>query len=130
MLRLQADLQQVRKGIAQLEGENPDEYNEKHQEELDILSRLSQARLNARNDIFERINSRGGMGQQHRDTQEIRLDWHALSAQNARDQVDEQIVPVLPVLKSLVIITGRGRHSRDGVSVLKQTLRIHIDTKH
>lgn len=50
------------------------------------------------------------------------LDFHALHVQDVAVMLDDLVMPVLPVLKKLVIITGHGRHNRRGQAPLQERL--------
>ena len=73
------------------------------------------------------MNSRGGMGITQTN-KETTLDYHGLHRQAALRKFDDLIVPILPVLGEVHIITGKGKHSRGGVGVLQQALIDHIES--
>ena len=58
---------------------------------------------------------------------EIQLDFHGLKVREAKQKVNELVVPVLPVVRSMVLITGRGRHSASGGSALKPAIEKVLD---
>jgi DNA-nicking Smr family endonuclease len=41
----------------------------------------------------------------------------------AKAILQDYVLPVLPVLKRVNLITGRGKHSQNGVSVLKESVK-------
>eukprot|EP01034_Spumella_vulgaris_P033862 gene33862-41771_t len=88
---------------------------------VDALSeRLTAARANAAQDLFERINSEGsGMGERTNnkwcgDCDERRVDLHGLHKAEAESAITQFVLPILPVCKSIVLITGKGLHSNGG----------------
>ena len=55
------------------------------------------------------------------------IDFHGLSAADAKARFDETVMPVLPVLGQVTIIVGRGKHSQAGVSVLRPVVLKRAD---
>ena len=43
--------------------------------------------------------------------------------------IQEYILPVLHVLKKMIIITGRGSHNKTGKAVLKQEVKLFLNSK-
>jgi DNA-nicking Smr family endonuclease len=77
---------------------------------------LTAARANAAQDIYERVNSEGsGMGERTSSSQwesdERRVDLHGLHKSEAESVLVQFVLPILPVCKSIVLITGKGLHS-------------------
>jgi hypothetical protein len=60
---------------------------------------------------------------------DFKLDFHALTMANAIALFESDVTPVLSVLKSMILITGRGLHSPQGQSVLRQALCDHIEAQ-
>lgn len=97
-----------------------------------------QAIQNARDDAYNQINNRGGMGilidddtsKNTTKTTTLQVDYHSLHRKAALRKFDELIVPILPVVGSINIITGKGKHNQLGVSVLQRSLKDHIDEHH
>lgn len=90
------------------------------------------ARQNAASDIYERLNSRGDMGIYNSllpDHVETQVDLHGLQVKEAKWIIDERILPVLPVYSKMILITGRGLHSRNGQPVLKQAVQSYLVEK-
>ena len=89
----------------------------------DLTSTLKAARLNAAQEIFAQMNADGlGMGEDRDTLGECTLDFHGLHAREAERLATELIDCVLPSMRSLVIITGRGSHSTGGRSVLRPVI--------
>ncbi|KAJ3107733.1 hypothetical protein HDU97_003403 [Phlyctochytrium planicorne] len=82
----------------------------------------------AARDIFERSNSSGGMGQISNDRWELYVDLHGLHVEEAKLMMEQFVLPVVPVLKSVNIITGRGKHSQSGESILKKAMKDYLPT--
>jgi hypothetical protein len=92
-----------------------------------VRRKLSAARRNASTDIFNLVNSAGGLGKESESGGLLYLDFHGLHVEEAINKFDSDIKPILPVVHKVAIITGRGIHSTDGVSVLKTALTEHVD---
>jgi hypothetical protein len=91
----------------------------------ELLKQIMAAKENAFNDIYERMNSCGSMGLSL-SGQDTAVDLHGLSIEAAKRFIKDPILPILPVLKKITVITGRGLHSKDGKCVLKQAIKIHL----
>jgi DNA-nicking Smr family endonuclease len=88
----------------------------------ELESALRAARVNAAQDIFAQMNADGlGMGED-RVAGEVTLDLHGLHAREAERVMTELLDCVLPATRSLVVITGRGAHSANGISVLRPVI--------
>ncbi len=59
---------------------------------------LRAARANAMRDIFEQMNSVGGMGSAN-ETDSLQLDLHGLHVEEAKSILQEFVFPILPALK-------------------------------
>jgi DNA-nicking Smr family endonuclease len=98
----------------------------KKQEMSYLKKQIMAARENAHNDIYERINSVGSMGISFYD-QSTTIDLHGLSVEAAKRFIDDPILHVLPVLKKIMVITGRGLHSANGECVLKVAIKSYLN---
>ena len=79
----------------------------------DLEQRLSAAKGDAAADIFAQLNAQGlGMGDGG--FGEFRQDYHGLHIPEAEARLSQLIEHILPVVGSVVIITGRGAHSHKG----------------
>jgi len=89
-----------------------------------IRKELAAAREKAREDIYNRMNSVGAMGAQQdgRDGSMIQVDYHGLHVNEMRMKFKEHVLPILPVVRKIMIITGRGTHSAGKEGKLKKAL--------
>mmetsp|Transcript_5372 Transcript_5372/g.12205 ORF Transcript_5372/g.12205 Transcript_5372/m.12205 type:complete len:867 (-) Transcript_5372:35-2635(-) len=85
---------------------------------------LATARDKAREDIYSRMNSVGTMGAQQdgHNSSFIQVDYHGLHVNEMRRKFKEHVLPILPVVGKVMIITGRGSHSVGKESKLKKAL--------
>jgi hypothetical protein len=123
-------LQQLRNEqahIEQLRDQESDEYKDLARR-VDELQRyqIPAAHKNARDEIFNSINSAGGMGRES-ESGVLHIDFHALHVDEAKTKFDEDVMPVLPVVKTVLLIVGRGRNSDGGVAKLKPSIQSHIE---
>ena len=86
-----------------------------------LTSKLRESQLNAAFDIYERINS---VDLSSSDI--ISIDFHGLHVEEAKVILRDYVLPVLPVLKKVFLITGRGKHSKSGQSILKESVRKYL----
>lgn len=93
----------------------------------DTEERLSVAQHAASQDIFQRINRSGSMGRQSSDSDEICIDFHGLHVNEAVAKFEGDVLAVLPALRKIRVITGRGKHSEGGSSAIKNKLVTIID---
>mmetsp|Transcript_18145 Transcript_18145/g.39620 ORF Transcript_18145/g.39620 Transcript_18145/m.39620 type:complete len:401 (-) Transcript_18145:1198-2400(-) len=91
----------------------------------ELQSQLHSSRKNAAEDIFNRNNSAGSMGKEDPDGRLV-IDFHGLYVKDAKEKYEEMVLPVLPVQRDVAIITGKGRHSYNGRSALRDGLLGHI----
>jgi len=63
------------------------------------------------------------------ETNEYQLDFHSLKVREAKEKLDILVVPILPVVKTMVLITGHGQH-REEAGGMKHALMKHIESKH
>ena len=102
----------LRKKLFAINDTDSDEWRTQKKELQDLQKKLSGARKNAANDIYERMNSSGNMGIviEEVDGQEkglVHVDLHGLHCNEAKERVNEYILPILPVLKKIIVITGK-----------------------
>jgi len=90
---------------------------------------LSAARQNARDKIYETLNSVGNMGAQNqaRSGGTIQVDYHGLHVGEMHEKYEALVEAILPVVKRVTIVTGRGRHSSHGNCKLKKALKKKIE---
>ena len=74
---------------------------------------LAEAKRQAAAQLFVNMNAR------RTGADDSQIDFHGLSAADAKARFDETVMPVLPVLGQVTIIVGRGKHSQSGTSVLR-----------
>ncbi|CAB9519228.1 expressed unknown protein [Seminavis robusta] len=102
----------------------------KNKQRVEYLKKcLVQAANNAQEDAYNQINSGGNMGimDNEGNLKVVQVDYHGLHKDAAAKKFDELVVPLLPTLGKINIITGWGKHSSTGVGVLQLALRDHID---
>jgi DNA-nicking Smr family endonuclease len=100
-----------------------EEYIVLLQEVESLRLKLQQVQDNAARDLFERMNSLGGDKGVENKENDLELDFHGLHVNEAKKIFEELVPPILPVLRKVVLVTGRGAHSGSGTSVLKQELK-------
>uniref|UniRef100_A0A7S3AHD1 RING-type domain-containing protein n=1 Tax=Haptolina ericina TaxID=156174 RepID=A0A7S3AHD1_9EUKA len=122
--RLEAELADARVRLKALRvDENGSDWCSERETVDDLTCRLKAARLNAAEEIFAQMNAEGlGMGEDTESLGECTLDFHGLHAKEAERLATELIDCVLPAMRSLVIITGRGSHSAGGHSILRPVI--------
>ena len=87
-------------------------------------TKLATARLKARDEIYESMNTVGNMGAQDLENHDmISVDFHGLHVQEMNYKYAELVEPLLPVVKKITVITGRGLHSSGGQSKLMKALK-------
>jgi hypothetical protein len=91
-----------------------------------VKKQLKTAQQNAAQDIFNRNNSAGGMGNMDANNGNLSIDFHGLYVKEAIVKFGEIVLPILPVQREVVIITGKGNHSRNRKSKLQDGLIAHI----
>ncbi|KAJ3159252.1 hypothetical protein HDU86_001855 [Geranomyces michiganensis] len=87
-----------------------------------VSEALEVARANAAADIYERMNATGKMGAAD-NKGAVHVDLHGLHKEEARTIVVDFVLPTLPVLKTVHVITGKGAHSEDGEGVLRDMVK-------
>jgi DNA-nicking Smr family endonuclease len=60
------------------------------------------------------------------DSKHLKVDFHGLFIEEAKQVIDAYILPVLSVIRKVVLITGRGVHSKKQVAKLKLALKSHF----
>jgi dsDNA-specific endonuclease/ATPase MutS2 len=94
----------------------------------ELNKQIMEAKENAYKDVYERVNSIGFMGMSW-SGENTTVDLHGQTVQAAKKVISETILPVLPVLKKMTVITGRGLHSPNGQGVLKEALKEYLENE-
>ena len=94
----------------------------------ELQAELDLTRKNAAQDIYNRNNSDGHKGIVNT-FGKLEVDFHGFYVKEAIDRFEDMIAPILPVQKEICIVTGRGRHSNNGKSVLRAGLLQHIQKR-
>lgn len=130
VIKLQEEYAKLRLDLLDMNDTESVEWKKKKAELSELHWKLNSARKNAASDIFERMNSNGSMGaiiEYDNDGQEkaslLHIDMHGLHVNEAKERANEFVLPILPALKKIIIITGHGVHNETGSSVLKESLR-------
>ena len=63
------------------------------------------------------------MGTDNGTLKPVEIDFHGLHVNEAKNIAIEYIKPILPVLKKIRIITGRGAHSKNGQGKLNEAIK-------
>jgi hypothetical protein len=138
--RLQKELEHLYAQLRSIGGAHINRNDRRHQydsavyeartvcrNEIDqVKEQLKTAQRNAAQDIFNRNNSAGGMGNMDANNGHLSIDFHGLYVKEAIVKFEEIVMPILPVQREVVIITGKGNHSRNGKSKLRDGLVAHI----
>jgi DNA-nicking Smr family endonuclease len=98
------------------------EWKNKYLKLQRLAKQLTEARENATKDIFERMNSAGDMGA-FVPGRGLHVDLHGLFINEAKEKIEELFLPVLPAVKKIVLITGRGVHNPKNEAKLKNALK-------
>jgi DNA-nicking Smr family endonuclease len=56
----------------------------------------------------------------------LKVDLHGLFIEEAKEVLDSYVLPVLPVIRKVVLITGRGVHNESNMAKLKLALKDHF----
>ena len=59
----------------------------------------------------------------------VQVDLHGLHVREAKEKIDEYILPILPALKKLTIITGYGSHGNSGEAILKESIKQYFSNQ-
>lgn len=97
-----------------------------------VRCHLASARLLARDEIYEQLNSIGTMGAQLQsrgddENAAIQVDFHGMHVSEMHTKYEELVEAILPVVKRVTIITGRGLHSPGGECKLMKALKKKIE---
>ena len=125
VLKLEEDYNRLSEKLAKMTSTESRKYRETVTKMERVSQMLRSARMNAMRDIFEQMNSVGEMGSTN-ESDSLRLDLHGLHVDEAKSILQEFVFPILPAMKRIFLITGRGNHSDAGFSVLKESLRKYI----
>jgi DNA-nicking Smr family endonuclease len=115
--RIQDEKATIEKELMYNQNEQSESYITNLQQRWNALDvKLSDARIEAREEIFSRVNSADvhSAGDRY-----LSIDLHCMYADEAREKLYMLVVPVLPVMKKMLIITGKGSHSEESVGVLR-----------
>ena len=114
---LQSDIDQLSERLLNMQV-GSSKYRKMTEHITELRSKMRASQLNAAHDIFERLNS---VDLSSSDIMSI--DLHGLHVHEAKTILRDYVLPVLPVVKKIYLITGRGKHSKDGKSVLKESVK-------
>lgn len=120
--KLAKEYQQIKQELSFILDYESEEWKSKYKQLEETKKQLNIARKNAANDIFERMNSTIRMGSQTEENSSVFVDFHGLYVQEAIEKCADFVLPMLPVLKKIVLITGYGLHSKNGEANLKEAL--------
>jgi DNA-nicking Smr family endonuclease len=90
-----------------------------------LQEKIKATQLDVSNDVFQQINSHGSMGMVGNDGK-MSIDLHALHVDEAKTMLEEYVFPTLAVVKRVIVITGRGSHSKGGKSLLKDEIKVRV----
>lgn len=100
--------------------EHNDDWRALQREAVALFKQLQDARLHAANSIFARLNAVGSVGVLTEDSSPLKIDLHGLHVAEACVKLTELVLPILPALGCMLVVTGRGLHSSaPGVSPLR-----------
>jgi len=127
-----APVETLKKEIEELEVlrkslKNP-ESNEYRELELNINKKKyaqQQAIKDCASNIFYLNNSAGNMGTELPDGT-VKIDLHCLNIEAAKKMIDTLVKPTIKTVTRFMIITGRGNHSANGKSDLKDAMKNYI----
>jgi DNA-nicking Smr family endonuclease len=97
---------------------------------IELERKEQDAKVNASNDLFERINTlrmNRGICKKKNGFEMYSVDFHGQHVAEAIYKVNELVLPVFDAVRQIEIICGKGNNSRDGVSVLKLALRKYFE---
>lgn len=101
------------------------EFIKLHKRVNNLKEKIKNLQLDVSNDVFAQINSGGSMGVIGNDGK-MTIDLHALHVEEAKNMLQEYVFPALPVVRKVIIITGRGSHSKGGKGVLKEEIKVWV----
>jgi len=122
---LQRELSNLYDQLRSVADRHSEEYRVCRQQIEETEAQLHAARRNAAEDIYNRNNSAERMGRVGADGR-LTVDYHGLYKRDAIAAYEEMVLPILPAQTRVAIITGKGRHSKDGKSALRDGLMEHI----
>jgi DNA-nicking Smr family endonuclease len=127
--RLEQELQHLRAQLGSIDSSS-EEYHVCSAQIRQLEKELENVKRNAAQDIYNRNNSAGRMGEV--DAQgNVTVDLHGLYVREAISMFNELVLPILPAVRNRVaIITGKGRHSSGksgGSAPLRSGLIAHIE---
>jgi DNA-nicking Smr family endonuclease len=122
---------------------NSEEWRDATQRKKMLTEQLAHAQRNARDSVYSLMNDNPHKQEaaynnniddntQQQQQQPVDpegypiVDLHGLHVREALQLFDEQVKPVLSTLQTMTLITGWGKHSRDGKSVLQEQVKKHI----
>lgn len=121
-----SELDQKRTNYALMRDVESDEAKKLSARIEELQSKLiPEARKFAMDSIWERVNI-GSMGHEN-ELGEVEVDFHALHINEAKDQFDKRVLPVLEALGSILLIVGRGNNSEGNIPKLRPALQRHIE---
>ena len=124
---LYKEIAELRNKIDEIIDKDSKEFKTLVNKKKKLEKELRIAEENAAQDIFERNNSFGNMGISKNDnSNSISIDFHGLHVKDAKRIFKETVLPVLPVLRHISIITGHGTHNIEKQSTLKESLKKFI----
>jgi hypothetical protein len=86
-----------------------------------VRKELCVAREMAREVIYSNMNTVGAMGAEQ-ESGMIQVDYHGQHVNGMRKKFKDHIIPIIPAVGKVMIITGRGSHSVGKESKLKKAL--------
>jgi hypothetical protein len=86
-----------------------------------VRKALGEARGRAREDIYSNMNNVGTMGAEQ-ECGMVQVDYHGQHVSGMRQKFKDHIVPIIPAVGKVMVITGRGSHSVGKESKLKKAL--------
>ena len=87
-----------------------------------VRRELGEAREKSREEIYGKMNNVGTMGAEVEGGM-IQVDYHGLHVSGMRKKFKDHILLIIPEVKKVMIITGRGSHSVRKKSKLKKALQ-------
>ena len=93
-----------------------------------VRRELGEAREKSREEIYSKMNNVGTMGAEV-EGGTIQVDYHGLHISGMRKKFKDHILPILPEVRKVMIITGRGSHSVGKESKLKKALQKLVEYK-
>jgi len=122
--RLLTELEHIRTRLKQEKSQKKEKFlTLKH---TDLYDKWKLAMRNATRDIYERVNSRLESKSDVNTMNEFCVDFHGLYVYEAKEMFTDFILPFLDDAKRIMIITGRGKHSKNGKSILKESIETYF----